>query len=138
MRMQTRCVVDSLESRTLMSGSPPPGFGHGPFIPPLPSNATGMDKANYAAVQSDLTTIQTDQSALQNAVTALQTAYKSALTTTPVENAQAALQSAETTAKPLIQADLSDIKAVYVKDEPVVAAAQHQLWVDIAAAPSAQ
>lgn len=130
MRNQTRCVVDVLESRTLMSGTPPMP-AHGPMIPPLPANATALDKANYAAVESDLATIQTDQTAVQSAMTALQTAYKNALTTTAVENAQTALQSAEATAKPLIQADLSNIQAVYVKDEPAVAAAQHQLWVDL-------
>lgn len=130
MRNQPRCIVDVLESRMLMSGTPS-AVPHGPFVPPLPANATATDKANYAAVESDLTTIQTDQAALQTAVTALQTAYKNALTTTAVETAQTALQTAQATAKPLIQADLSNIQAVYVKDGPAVAAAQHQLWVDM-------
>ena len=134
MRNRMCCIVDALESRRLLSGAPTPAAGHwdhGPFIPPLPGSATALDKANYAAVQADLTAVQTDQGKVESDFGALQTAYKNALTTTPVKNAQAALQSAQATAKPLIQADLSAIQAVYAKDEPAVDAAQHQLWVDI-------
>ena len=67
---------------------------------------------------------------MQTDFVALQTAYKNALGTPAVQSAETALQSAEATAKPLIQADLSAIQAVYVKDAPAVYTAQRQLYID--------
>jgi len=89
MRSPTRCVFDTLESRTLMSGSH--DHDHHPFIPPLPTNATALDIANYNAVIADQGIVQTDQATVQTDQAALNTAIQAAETTTPVMNAQAVL-----------------------------------------------
>jgi hypothetical protein len=63
--MNNRVMMDSLESRVLMSGD---GFGHeghGLGLPPLPSNAGPNTTAAYNLAVTDRTTLMTDADTLR-------------------------------------------------------------------------
>jgi hypothetical protein len=121
MQPQIRPLMDSLESRTFLSGTPASlGLGHG--IPPLPKNAGPDATADYATLKNDLTTLGKDASKLATATKTLNKDIAALLKSpsTALTAAQTQLKNDKAAAKTALAPDQAAVAAVYKADDVAI------------------
>lgn len=148
MRKSSPVVMDSLESRRLLSGSHfdgPEHEGHdhhdgGLFIPVLPVPAGPVTTAAFTKVSADKVKVLADKTTLQTDNQTLEAALKAAKVTlaTPLAALHATAEADELANEAILKVDFTAIQTVYQKDGPAISADLKAISADLKAKNTVQ